>query len=217
MDEVVKQDPWEKCASTNVTESTEHPAEVELSWTAVTATVVRELAKIGKLGPGKVLVVGVSTSEVAGVRIGTGGALEVAEQLLEGVRQVAEEWGFQPVYQCCEHLNRALVMERSLLASLGLKEVAAVPIPGAGGSMAAAAYRSMADPVLAESVQAHAGIDIGETLIGMHLRAVAVPFRPTQRYIGAARVNAAWTRPALIGGERAVYHTPEVSGSQLCD
>lgn len=206
MDEVLKQDPSE-----------DHPGEVELSWTAATATVVRELAKTGKLGPGKVLVVGVSTSEVAGVRIGTGGALEVAEQLLEGVRQVAEEWGFHPVYQCCEHLNRALVMERSLLTSLGLKEVAAVPIPGAGGSMAAAAYRSMADPVLAESVQAHAGIDIGETLIGMHLRSVAVPFRPTQRYIGAARVNAAWTRPALIGGERAVYRTPEVSGSQLCD
>ncbi|GGF87228.1 UPF0340 protein YwlG [Paenibacillus albidus] len=191
--------------------------ESELSLTAATAEVLRELAAAGKLDSGKIVVVGVSTSEVAGARIGTGGALDVAQQLLDGVRQAAEEFGFQPVYQCCEHLNRALVMERSLLEALGLNEVAAVPVPGAGGSMAAAAFRSMADPVLAETVQAHAGIDIGETLIGMHLRRVAVPFRPTLRYIGAARVNAAWTRPALIGGERAVYRTPETSGAQLCD
>lgn len=190
---------------------------VDLSLTEATVTVLKELAEAGNLGSGKVVVVGVSTSEVAGVRIGTGGALEVAQQLLEGVRLVAAEKGFHPVYQCCEHLNRALVMERSLLESLGLKEVSAVPIPGAGGSMAAAAYRSMKDPVLAEAIEAHAGLDIGETLIGMHLRRVAVPFRPTLRYIGAARVNAAWTRPPLIGGERAVYRAPEQSGLQGCD
>ncbi|WP_340005442.1 TIGR01440 family protein [Paenibacillus sp. FSL K6-0276] len=190
---------------------------VELSLTEATVTVLRELAEAGNLGSGKIVVVGVSTSEVAGVRIGTGGALEVAQQLLEGVRLVAAEKGFHLVYQCCEHLNRALVMERSLLESLGLNEVSAVPIPGAGGSMAAAAYRSMKDPVLAETIEAHAGLDIGETLIGMHLRRVAVPFRPTLRYIGEARVNAAWTRPPLIGGERAVYRAPEQSGSQLCD
>lgn len=191
--------------------------EEPLSLTAATSAVLRELAVTGKLGPGKILVVGVSTSEVAGVRIGTGGALEVAQQLLAGVQEVAAEYNFNAVYQCCEHLNRALVMERSLLESLGLDEVSAVPVPGAGGSMAAAAYRSMTDPVLAASVQAHAGLDIGETLIGMHLRTVAVPFRPTLRYIGAARVNAAWCRPPLIGGERAVYRTAETSGAQLCD
>lgn len=190
---------------------------MELSLTEATAVVLRELAEVGKIGPRKIVVVGVSTSEVAGARIGTGGALEVAEQLLAGVCSVADKLGFYPVFQCCEHLNRALVMERSLLESLGLNEVSAVPIPGAGGSMAAAAYRSMKDPVLAETVEAHAGIDIGETLIGMHLRRVAVPFRPSLRYIGAARVNAAWTRPPLIGGERAVYRTPEQSGAQLCD
>jgi uncharacterized protein (TIGR01440 family) len=190
---------------------------VELSLTEATVTVLRELAEAGNLGSGKIVVIGVSTSEVAGVRIGTGGALEVAQQLLEGVRLVAAEKGFHLVYQCCEHLNRALVMERSLLESLGLNEVSAVPIPGAGGSMAAAAYRSMKDPVLAETIEAHAGLDIGETLIGMHLRRVAVPFRPALRYIGAARVNAAWTRAPLIGGERAVYRTPEQSGSQVCD
>ncbi|AWV36168.1 MULTISPECIES: TIGR01440 family protein [Paenibacillus] len=190
---------------------------VELSLTEATVTVLRELAEAGNLGSGKIVVVGVSTSEVAGVRIGTGGALEVAEQLLEGVRLVAAEKGFHPVYQCCEHLNRALVMERSLLELLGLKEVSAVPIRGAGGSMATAAYHAMKDPVLAETIEAHAGLDIGETLIGMHLRRVAVPFRPTLRYIGAARVSAAWTRPPLIGGERAVYRGPEQSGSQFCD
>lgn len=190
---------------------------MELPLTEATVIVLRELAEAGKIGPRKIVVVGVSTSEVAGARIGTGGALEVAEQLLAGVRSVADEFGFYPVFQCCEHLNRALVMERSLLESLGLNEVSAVPIPGAGGSMATAAYRSMKDPVLAETVEAHAGIDIGETLIGMHLRRVAVPFRPSLRYIGAARVNAAWTRPPLIGGERAVYRIPEQSGAQLCD
>lgn len=190
---------------------------VELSLTEGAAAVLRELAVAGSLGPGKIVVVGVSTSEVAGVRIGTGGALEVAQQLLEGVRLVAAEKGFHLVYQCCEHLNRALVMERDLLEALGLNEVSAVPIPGAGGSMAAAAYRAMKDPVLAETIEAHAGLDIGETLIGMHLRRVAVPFRPTLRYIGAARVNAAWTRPPLIGGERAVYRAPEQSGTRLCD
>ncbi|WP_150270606.1 TIGR01440 family protein [Paenibacillus tepidiphilus] len=193
------------------------PQGTESGLTGATAAAIRELADAGKLGPGSVLVVGVSTSEVAGARIGTAGALEVAEQLLQGVRQVAKERGFHPVYQCCEHLNRSLVMERSLLQALGLREVSAVPIPGAGGSMAAAAYRSMADPVLAETVEAHAGIDIGETLIGMHLRRVAVPFRPSVRYIGSARVNAAWSRPPLIGGERAVYRTPETSGTAQCD
>lgn len=189
----------------------------EYSLAESAAVVTRELAIAGKLGPGKILVVGASTSEVAGKRIGTGGALEVARQLLEGIDQAADEFGFQTVYQCCEHLNRSLVMERALLEELGLREVSAVPVPGAGGSMAAAAYQSMTDPVLAESIEAHAGIDIGETLIGMHLRRIAVPYRPSLRYIGAARVNAAWSRPPLIGGERAVYRAPETSGSGNCD
>ncbi|MEC0172254.1 TIGR01440 family protein [Paenibacillus graminis] len=217
MDHIMKQDSRVNPVSGNAAGDADQPAGAELSLTAATAAVVRELSEAGKLGPGKILVVGASTSEVAGVRIGTGGALEVAQQLLEGIVQVAEERGFHPVYQCCEHLNRSLVMERSLLDKLGLREVSAVPIPGAGGSMAAAAYRSMADPVLAETVEAHAGIDIGETLIGMHLRRVAVPFRPSLRYIGSARVNAAWSRPPLIGGERAVYRNPETSGSRSCD
>jgi uncharacterized protein (TIGR01440 family) len=182
-----------------------------------TAQIVRELAEAALLGPGKVLVIGASTSEVVGRRIGTGGALETAQQLLQGIAEVQAEFGFAVAYQCCEHLNRALVMERELLARLGLTEVAAVPIPGAGGSMASAAYRSMKEPCLAESIEAHAGVDIGETLIGMHLRRVAVPFRPTERYIGEARVTAAYSRPKLIGGERAVYRLEQRDDSTLCD
>ena len=118
--------------------------------------------------------------------------------------------------QCCEHLNRALVVERTVLERLRLTEVSAVPVPKAGGSMAAFAYKHLKDPCLVESIEAHGGIDIGETLIGMHLRRVAIPFRSTKRYVGKARVTAAWTRPKLIGGERAVYKLPEAD-SNLCD
>ncbi|MNM65657.1 hypothetical protein D3C81_771130 [compost metagenome] len=121
------------------------------------------------------------------------------------------------MFQCCEHLNRALVLERELLERLRLTEVSAVPVPKAGGSMAAGAYRRLKEPCLAETIEAHAGIDIGETMIGMHLRRVAVPFRPSIRYVGEARVNAAWSRPKLIGGERAVYVLPQVQDSNLCD
>lgn len=167
--------------------------------------VVRELADAAKLHTGQLLVIGTSTSEVAGQRIGTSGTLEIAGAIYEGVEAVRRELGFYPVYQCCEHLNRALVLTREAAERYGLEEVAAVPVPGAGGSMAAYAYRTLNDPLLVESVQAHAGIDIGDTLIGMHLRRVAVPLRPTIRRIGDAHVTMATTRPRLIGGERAVY------------
>ncbi len=181
------------------------------------AQAVQELAELAGLKPGKVLVVGTSTSEVAGKRIGTAGALEVAQELLAGIDEVRQEFGFDVAYQCCEHLNRALVMERSVLERLGLREVSAVPVPTAGGSMAAAAYRAITEPALAETIEAHAGLDIGETLIGMHLRRVAVPVRLTVRQIGEARVTAATTRPPLIGGERAVYRLQGEPDSTFCD
>ncbi len=198
---------------------------LEVSLGEQVSQILHELVEAAGLGPGKVLVVGTSTSEVAGKRIGTSGALGVAEELLQAIGEVRAKFGFDTVFQCCEHLNRALVMERSVLERLRLTEVAAVPVPKAGGSMAAAAYRSMKEPCLAEAIEAHAGIDIGETMIGMHLRRVAVPFRPTLRYVGHARVNAAYTRPKLIGGERAVYRLDEEAGradrdgdsSDLCD
>lgn len=181
------------------------------------ATIAEEVAAAAHLGPGKLLVIGASTSEVAGKRIGTSGAEDIAAELWAGIEQVRVKYGFDVAFQCCEHLNRALVVERAVLERLSLTEVAAVPVPKAGGSMAATAYRRLSDPCLAETLEAHAGIDIGETLIGMHLRRVAVPFRPSLRQVGQARVTAATTRPKLIGGERAVYTLPPDSDSTLCD
>lgn len=167
--------------------------------------VVSELAQASALRPGQVVVFGVSTSEVQGARIGTSGTESVAAQIYEGVERVSRRVGFHAVWQCCEHLNRAIVTDRGVAEARGWTEVSAVPVPKAGGSMAAFAYRKQHDPCLVEAVQAHAGIDIGETMIGMHLRPVAVPLRPTIRWIGQARVAMAMTRPKLIGGARAVY------------
>ena len=167
--------------------------------------VVRETVEAGRISAGKLFVIGTSTSEVIGQRIGTSGAMEIAEAIFAGVEAVREQVGFYPVYQCCEHLNRSLVLERRAMLDYRLEEVSAVPVPKAGGSMAAYAYRKLHEACLVETVQAHAGIDIGETLIGMHLRHVAVPYRPSIRQIGEARVTAAFTRPKLVGGERAVY------------
>jgi uncharacterized protein (TIGR01440 family) len=184
-----------------------------------------ELVRTSGLRPGQLIVLGVSTSEVQGHRIGTSGAETVAELIYEGVSRVRARSGFQVVWQCCEHLNRALVTERSLAEAQGWSEVSAIPVPTAGGSMASFAYRQMKEPCVVEAVQVHAGIDIGETMIGMHLRPVAVPLRPSVRIIGEARVNMAMTRPKLIGGARAVYAVPEQKESagtgeaaiQTCD
>jgi uncharacterized protein (TIGR01440 family) len=176
---------------------------------ADTERCVRELAEAGGLKPGQLLVVGASTSEVIGRRIGTSGATDeardVARAIFAGIEAARRDIGFHPAFQCCEHLNRALVVTREAAERYGLTEVSAVPIPGAGGAMAAWAYRHLPDACLVESVQAHAGLDIGDTLIGMHLRPVAVPVRPSVRTIGEAHVTMARTRPKLIGGERAVY------------
>lgn len=181
------------------------------------AGILSELAETAKLGPGKIVVIGTSTSEIAGQRIGTAGAQQIAAELYQGFDQIRSKYGFELAFQCCEHLNRALVVERPVLDRLGLTEVSAVPVRTAGGSMAAEAYLRFNEPCLAESIEAHAGIDIGETLIGMHLKRVAVPLRLNRRFVGQARVNAAMTRPKLIGGERAVYRLPQQDGEKLCD
>ncbi|MEK3883707.1 TIGR01440 family protein [Paenibacillus sp. PL2-23] len=167
--------------------------------------VVRELVEAGNLRPGQLLVVGASTSEVLGKRIGTSGAVETAAAIYAGVEAVRVEAGFIPVYQCCEHLNRALVLDRETAEKHRLELVHAVPVPKAGGSMAAYAYGKLEAPCLVEEIQAHAGIDIGDTFIGMHLKRVAVPVRPSIKLIGEAHVTMAYTRPKLIGGARAVY------------
>ncbi|RCW44897.1 TIGR01440 family protein [Paenibacillus prosopidis] len=184
---------------------TKHEASQPELIAAQVETIVRELASAGRLTMSQLLVIGVSTSEVLGHRIGTAGTIETAAQIYAGVDAVRSEIGFIPAFQCCEHLNRALVIERAAAERFGLEIVGAVPVPKAGGSMAAYAYRQLEQPCLVESVQAHAGIDIGDTFIGMHLKRVAVPVRPSIRSIGGAHVTMAVTRPKLIGGARAVY------------
>jgi uncharacterized protein (TIGR01440 family) len=180
--------------------------------------ILTELAEAGNLRPGSIVVIGVSTSEVLGQRIGTAGSQSPAAQIYEGAARAVQRLRLEAVWQCCEHLNRALAAERSLADRMGWTIVSAVPVPKAGGSMASYAYRQMNDPCLVESVQVHAGLDIGETMIGMHLRPVAVPFRPSVRWIGEARVNAAYTRPKLIGGARAVYElTQDDAAAGSCD
>ncbi|NIK79426.1 uncharacterized protein (TIGR01440 family) [Paenibacillus castaneae] len=181
-------------------------------------TIVRELASAGRISKSQLVVFGVSTSEVLGRHIGTAGTIETAEQIFAGIEAVRKEINFYPVFQCCEHLNRALVMDRTAAEHYNLELVGAIPVPRAGGSMAAYAYRQLDDPCLVETVQAHAGIDIGDTFIGMHLKRVAVPVRPSIRMIGAAHITMAVTRPKLIGGARAVYElVSDIAPEQMVD
>jgi len=169
------------------------------------AYVARELLKVAGLKPGDILVAGCSTSEIAGQRIGTASSLEIGEQVVQGLLKAAREYQVYLAAQCCEHLNRALVVEAQAAEIYNLEEVTVVPVLKAGGALATAAYRAFHRPVVVSRIQAHAGIDIGDTLIGMHLRPVAVPVRLGVKTIGSAHLTMARTRPALIGGERAVY------------
>ena len=155
--------------------------------------------------PVRLLVVGGSSSEMAGGTIGHQSTYELGEALAEAALTLAKARGFECAFQCCEHLNRALVVERRTAEKYGLEIVCAVPRPKAGGSLATAAYRRMENPVLVEHVEADAGLDVGLTLIGMHLRRVAVPVRLSLSKIGEANILCARTRPKLIGGERAKY------------
>lgn len=162
-----------------------------------------ELCDRAKLKAGDRLVVGCSSSEVLGQTVGSHSSPEAAQAICDGLLSVLDERGIFLVAQCCEHLNRALILERAALC--GEEIVNVVPQPKAGGSFATAAYRAFRDPVAIERVRADAGLDIGATLIGMHLKEVAVPLRLTVLRIGEAPVTAARTRPRFIGGARAVY------------
>ncbi len=170
-----------------------------------TAAAVNELLELSNLKKGQILAVGCSSSEVVGKTIGQSSAPEVAEDIFQVICSLAKEQGIFLAAQCCEHLNRALIVERACAEAYNLPEVCVVPKPKAGGSFATAAWKYFDDPVAVEYIQAHAGLDIGGTLIGMHLRAVAVPLRLTQKTIGEAMLLAARTRPKYIGGERAEY------------
>ena len=163
----------------------------------------QELLEAAKLHEGQIVIIGCSTSEVCGQRIGTASVPEVAEALYDGLRQVFAPRGIYTAAQCCEHLNRAVVTERKAVP--GAEYVNVVPRPKAGGSFATAAYSKAEDPVVLEEIRADAGLDIGRTLIGMHLKKVAVPVRLEHDRIGEAIVTAARVRPKFIGGCRAVY------------
>ncbi len=166
---------------------------------------VSDWLAVDHLQQGDLFVIGCSTSEVIGQTIGTDGSETVAEQIFVSMTDLQQKKGIRLAFQCCEHLNRALVLEQSTCEAFGYERVQVTPVRKAGGAMATYAYQHMHQPVVVEQIQAHAGIDIGETMIGMHLKPVAVPIRLNQRLIGQARVNAAYTRPKLIGGARAVY------------
>ena len=172
------------------------------------AAALQELIVQGEVRQGSLIVIGCSTSEVIGRTIGTAGSQPAAQALLAGLRRVAAREKISLAIQCCEHLNRALVVERKMLQQLGLTEVSVFPVPTAGGALAAQAMLQFEEPVVVEELQAEAGLDIGNTLIGMHLKRVAVPLRLQNNRIGEASVVAARTRPKLIGGCRAVYSRP---------
>ena len=165
---------------------------------------ISEIIEKAALKSGNILVIGCSTSEIMGSKIGTNSAPEVASEVFRAFQDYACEKEIYLAVQCCEHLNRAIVTERK--AALRYEEVNVVPQPKAGGSMATAAYTTFKDPVVVEEIRADAGIDIGLTLIGMHLKKVAVPVRLENNKIGEALVVAARTRPKFIGGSRAVYN-----------
>ena len=171
------------------------------------AALARELAERDERNfrPVKLMVVGMSSSEIVGGTIGHASAFEYGEAAICGILSVARELGFDVAVQCCEHLNRALVVEETVAEKYGLEAVCVVPQVKAGGSAATAAWKHMNRPVGVEAVRADAGLDVGQTLVGMHLRPVAVPVRLAQSRLGEAIVTAARTRPKLIGGERAKY------------
>ncbi|MDQ7793254.1 MAG: TIGR01440 family protein [bacterium] len=166
---------------------------------------VRQLTGVAGLRPGQILIVGCSTSEVLGHKIGTASNREVAEAVYRALEPEVQANRLYLAVQCCEHLNRALVTERACAEKYGLEIVGVVPHLKAGGALSVVAMERLADPVVVESVAAHAGLDIGDTLIGMHLKRVAVPVRPQLKAIGAAHLTMARTRPKLVGGERAHY------------
>ena len=167
--------------------------------------VIREFLEIAKMQAGEILVMGCSSSEIVGETIGHGSSLEAAQAVFHAVYPILKEKGIFLAAQCCEHLNRALIIERECAEKYGLDPVCVIPQPKAGGSFATTAWGNFTSPVAVEHIRAHGGLDIGGTLIGMHLREVAVPVRLSVDVIGNARLLCARTRPKFIGGIRARY------------
>lgn len=178
------------------------------------AAAARQLAEAARLHKGQIVVVGCSTSEVVGHRVGSWSTPEVGQAIFDGLHSVFGPMGVYIAAQCCEHLNRALIVEREAVP--GAEIVNVVPQPKAGSSFATAAYQAFRHPAALEEIRADAGLDIGGTLIGMHLKKVAVPVRLAQNHIGQAMVLAARTRPKFIGGDRAVYNE-ELKNGYPCE
>lgn len=172
---------------------------------AQASAVAEELIETAKMKEGQILVVGCSSSEIAAHAIGCYSSQEVGQAVFDAINAVAKKRGLYLAAQCCEHLNRALIIEEEAADKYGLEMVNVKPQLKAGGSFSTAAWNGFSAPCAVESIRAHAGIDIGDTLIGMHLRAVAVPVRTKVNAIGSAHVVCARTRLKYIGGERADY------------
>lgn len=166
---------------------------------------IEEFLSVAPMNKSEILVVGCSSSEIVGETIGKGSDFNAAKAVFEGIAPTLMKNGIFLAAQCCEHLNRALVVERECAEKYGLEIVCVVPKVKAGGSFATTAYENFREPVVVESIKAHAGIDIGSTLIGMHLRTVVVPVRLSVKNLGEANVTFARTRPKYIGGPRAEY------------
>ena len=179
------------------------------------ANAARQLAEVARLHKGQIVVVGCSTSEVVGHNVGSWSTPEVANAIFEGLNSVFASMGVYIAAQCCEHLNRALIVEHEAVPNGEIVNV--MPQPKAGSSFATAAYHSFRHPVALEEIRADAGLDIGGTLIGMHLKKVAVPVRLQQNHIGQAIVLAARVRPKFIGGERAIYDESLKDGYPVFD
>lgn len=175
---------------------------------AQTRQLLTELLDAARLEPGDALVVGCSSSEIANHKIGSFSSEEIGEAVCETILETLKGTGIYLAAQCCEHLNRAIIVEKQYARENRIPVVNVVPQLKAGGSFATAVYRKLKEPVAVEEIQAAAGIDIGDTLIGMHLRPVAVPVRGSISSIGNAHTVMARTRAKFIGGERAIYYKP---------
>lgn len=185
--------------------SAENPCENKAEIAAAATEIIEELIEKSEIGEGSLLVIGCSSSEITGSAIGHGSSLEAAQAVFGAIYPVINAHGINLAVQCCEHLNRCIILERDVALRLGLEIVNVVPKPKAGGSFAFVAYNTFKNPSAVESVKADAGLDIGQTLIGMHLKAVAVPLRLKRKTLGEAVITAARTRPKFIGGSRAEY------------
>jgi uncharacterized protein (TIGR01440 family) len=176
--------------------------------TAQSRQAVEEILEAAKVSKGSIFVIGCSSSEILGDQIGTATNLDSANAVFDGIIPVLEEKGIFAAAQCCEHLNRALVVEREAMERFGFEQVNAIPQPNhAGGAFATVCYQRFRDPVLVETInqKAEAGIDIGGTMIGMHMHNVVVPLRISLRKIGEAPIICARHRPKYVGGQRAIY------------